>query len=220
MTAYIFCPSGAIDKEKTKIFLEKKTDICIAADSGARTAFALGIVPDVIIGDLDSIDLSDKKIENIKTIKYPEQKNETDTLLAIKYALDLGNENIAIIGGLDGRVDHTLANLSYLKYIEKRGAFGYITDGYSKISYLENSVAKIYKNYKYISIMPLSPKICATLKGFKYPLENAEIKYEEPYTISNELGENAQFGEIRILQGSALICECDDHISPTHSRKV
>jgi len=211
-TAYIFCASGVLNKEKIKIPAEKKTDIYIAADSGAKTALALNIVPDVAIGDFDSFDISDLRAENMKTITHPAQKDDTDSLLAIKYALGEGYKNIAVIGGLDGRLDHTLANLCYLKYIKKRRAFGYMTNGYNKITYLENSSLEIYKDYKYVSIIPVSRKIRGlTLSGFKYPLAGAEVNFEEPYTVSNEIAENAEHGEICISRGSALICECDDY---------
>ena len=209
--AYIFCFSRDLNKKKIDIS-GKSGDIFIAADSGIETAFALGAVLDVAIGDFDSANLADARIENIKKIIHPAQKEDTDCLLAIKYALEAGYKNIAVIGGLDGRIDHTLANLWYLKYMKKRGAVGYITNGYNKITYLENASVKIYKNYKYVSIMPISSKIRGVkLTGFKYPLQDAEVSFEEPYTVCNEIAENAKYGEICISEGSALICECDDY---------
>ncbi|MCL2813956.1 MAG: thiamine diphosphokinase [Oscillospiraceae bacterium] len=212
MTAYIFCFSRVLKKEKIKLPAPGETGvICIAADSGAETAFELGVVPEVIIGDFDSADYFGPKLENIKKIRHPPRKNDTDSLLAIKYALDLGFTDIALIGGLDARLDHTLANLRYLKYIKKRGYSGYITNGYDKITYLENSSVRIYKNYKYISVLPVSPKIRGvTLTGFKYPLEAAEVDFEEPYTVCNEIAENFEYGEISISDGEAFVCECDE----------
>lgn len=213
MTAYIFCFSRVLNKEKIKLPAPgEKGVICIAADSGAETAFSLGVVPDVIIGDFDSADYFDCGFENIKKIRHPARKNDTDSLLAIKYALDSGFLDVALIGGLEARLDHTLANLRYLKYIKKRGGYtGYITNGYNKVTYLENSSVKIYKNYKYISVLPISPKIRGVkLTGFKYPLEGAEVGFEEPYTVCNEIAENFEYGEISISDGEAFVCECDE----------
>jgi len=214
-TAYIFCPSQILNKNKINInYKSCNGDIYIAADSGIETALKFDINPDILIGDFDSIK-TDKynkyKTENIKIIKYPAIKDDTDSMLAVKHALELNYKNIVIIGGIDGRIDHTLANLSLLKYINNRGAFGSITNGYNKISYLANSSFKIYKNYKYVSIMPVSSEINGlTLEGFKYNLNNAKVMFEEPYTVCNEIADDLSYGEIFISDGEILICECDD----------
>ena len=149
--------------------------------------------------------------DDIKIIRHPVQKDDTDSMLAVKYAIEHGYKNIIIIGGLDGRIDHTLANLFCLKYIKNHGGDGCITNGYNKISYLENSRTRIYKNYKYISVVPISPEIRGVnLTGFFYSLENATVKLDEPYTVCNEIAENCEYGDIEIADGGALICECDD----------
>ena len=217
--AYIFCPSHVLNKEKIKIYKDSR-HIFIAADSGIETAVQFNITPDVLIGDFDSFDLNNVHNNNnnnnnhSKIIKYPAEKNETDFMLAVKYALENGYKNITVIGGIDGRVDHTLANLFYLKYIRNHGGCGYITNGYNKISYfssLFDSSVRIDKNYKYISVVPVSAEIRGvTLKGFKYPLNGASVKFEEPYTVCNEIADGADYGEIIIKDGDALICECDD----------
>ena len=214
--AYIFCPSFFLNKEKINIPKNindasvVQGDIFIAADSGIKTAEKLNIKPDVLIGDFDSYDIGDN-ITAVKIIKYPSIKDDTDSMLAVKYALELNYKNIIIIGGLDGRIDHTLANLSLLKYINNHGGSGCITNGYNRITYLSNSSVKIYKKYKYISIMPVSPEISGvTLNGFKYNLNGAAVRYEEPFTVCNEISDDADYGEIFISGGEALICECDD----------
>ena len=213
-TSYIFCPSRILNKEKIKIPVSKSNDdgnIYIAADSGIKTAEKLNIKPDILIGDFDSFDLAELKNNDMKIIKYPAEKNDTDLMLAVKYSIENNYKNIVIIGGLDGRIDHTLVNLFYLKYINNHGGLGYITNGYNKISYLENSSVKIYKDYKYISIIPVTPEINGlTLNGFKYNLDNATVKFEEPYTVCNEIANESEYGEITISNGCALICECDD----------
>jgi len=211
--SYIFCPSHILNKKKINIPVSDYDDgnIYIAADSGIKTAEKLNIKPDIIIGDFDSFDLSKLKDDSIKIIKHPPEKDDADLMLAIKYSLELGYKNIAIIGGLDGRIDHTLANMFYLKYIRSHGGFGYITNGYNKISYLANSSVKIRKEYKYVSILPVIPEIRGvTLKGFKYLLDNATVRFEEPYTVCNEILNESEYGEIIISDGEILICECDD----------
>jgi len=212
-SAYIFCPSDALNIKNINVSGENDVEnIYIAADSGIKTAKILNKIPDIIIGDFDSFDLNGyKNSRNTKIIKYPAEKDETDSMLAVKYALENGYKNIAVIGGLGGRIDHTLANLFLLKYIKNRGGNGYISDGYNKITYLENSKCEIYKKYKYISIIPAAEKISGvSLIGFKYPLTEASVSSEEPYTVCNEILESRNYGEIEIKYGGALICECDD----------
>ncbi|MCL2773876.1 MAG: thiamine diphosphokinase [Oscillospiraceae bacterium] len=220
-SVYIFCKSFTLNQDKIKsefTELPKKSEsIYIAADSGLETIKKFDIVPDIIIGDFDSVNPAIlsfyKNRDDIEIIKHPAQKNDTDSMLAVKYALGRGYKNIVIIGGIDGRIDHTLANLFCLKYIRNRNGNGCITNGYNKISYISNSRTRIYKNkdYKYVSIIPISPEIRGvTLSGFFYTLKNADVSLEEPYTVCNEIAEDCEYGEIEILEGDALICECGD----------
>jgi thiamine pyrophosphokinase len=223
-TAYIFCKSfelNNLNKNKIEIEIEKrnieKTSrniLYIAADSGLETAEYFNSAPDMIIGDLDSVNpellqsYEAYKSENI--IKYPAEKDDTDSMICVKYALEHGFKNIIIIGGTGGRTDHFLANLALLKYIKNRGGNGYITDGLNRVSYIANGCARVYKNYNYVSIIPVSPELHGvTLTGFLYNLNNASVKADEPYTVSNEIGIAEEYGEIKIAEGEAFICECD-----------
>ena len=222
--AYIFCKSFALNQVRIKTEFEifpgnrnSSDKIYIAADSGLETIKKFDIIPDVIIGDFDSVEPEVlnlyKNRSDIEIIKHPAQKNDTDSMLAVKYSLERGYKNILIIGGIDGRTDHTLANLFCLKYIKNHNGNGCITNGYNKISYISNSGTRIYKNknYKYISVIPVSPEIRGvTLSGFFYPLKNADARLEEPYTVCNEIAEDCEYGDIEIRDGDALICECGD----------
>ena len=213
MRAYIFCPSHFLNKAKINIEISSE-NLYIAADSGINTAIAMGITPNLLMGDFDSIDMSLLDLDiykNIKRVNHPKEKDDTDLTLAVKYSLGNGCKNIVIIGGIDGRTDHTLANLYLLKYIKNMGGTGYITNGYNRIQYMSNSAVKIKKEYKYISVIPMSSEIQGlTLRNFKYPLDNATVKMQEAYTVSNEILPDKEYGEIEILNGDILICECDD----------
>lgn len=205
-TAYIFCKSFDLNADKIKI----ESGFYIAADSGLETAEKLGIKPDIIIGDFDSVE-PELLAEYQNIIKYPAQKDDTDSMLCVKYALEHGFTDIIIIGGTGGRLDHTLANLALLRYIKNRGGTGCITDGFNRVSYIANGGARIYKNYKYVSIIPVSPELRGvTLTGFLYNLENGSVKSDEPYTVSNEItAGQGIYGDIKIAEGEAFICECD-----------
>lgn len=215
MKAYIFCPSYFLNKEKIKKEIEIAAgNLYIAADSGIDTAEVLGVALNLIIGDFDSANqslLDSDAYKNIKKLRHPPEKDDTDLMLAVKYALGRGYKYIVIIGGMDGRSDHTLANLYLLKYINGRGGTGYITNGYNRVRYVSNAVEKIKKEYKYISIIPMQPEIHGlTLRNFKYPLNGATITMQESYTVSNEILTDKEYGEVEISNGDILICECED----------
>ena len=104
-------------------------DFVIAADAGYRTCRALGIVPDLLLGDFDSMD---QPTDFAYVERVPVEKDDTDTMLAIKTALDKGCKEIYLYGGTGGkRLDHTLANLQSLLYLRRRGARGYLYDRWS-----------------------------------------------------------------------------------------
>ena len=88
-----------------------KDAMILCADSGLRHARALGISPDWVLGDFDS---SSEQPEGESVLRYPPEKDDTDTMLAVKQALSLGAEEIQIYGGLGGRFDHSIANVQTL----------------------------------------------------------------------------------------------------------
>lgn len=217
MKAYIFCPSYFLNKERLAKEIEISAEnLYIAADSGIKTADDLSIALSLVIGDFDSAEkslLNSDAYKDIEKLRHPPEKDDTDLMLAIKYALENSYKNIIIIGGMDGRTDHTIANLFLLKYIKSMGGTGYITNGYNRVRYISNSNSTecIARDYKYISILPMRPEVHGlTLRNFKYPLSNATITMLEPYTVSNEILPDKQYGEVEILDGDILICECED----------
>jgi len=205
-TAYIFCKAFDLNERKINI----GAGMYIAADSGLETAKKLGIEPAVIIGDFDSVDPA--LAAGYERLHHPAEKDDTDSMLCVKYALEHDFLDIVIIGGTGGRIDHTLANLSMLKYIANRSGTGVITDGFNKISYLSSDISngnmRVHKNYKYISIIPIGRELTGvTLTGFLYNLNDASVQSDEIYSISNEI--SGEFGDITITNGEALVCECD-----------
>ena len=111
--AVILC-AGAFTDLMTPM---EKGDCLIAADGGVRHAQRLGLTPDAILGDFDSLGYTP---ENATV--FPVEKDDTDALLAIRHALSMGFTEIHLYGGLDGkRLDHTLANLQALQFIADHG---------------------------------------------------------------------------------------------------
>lgn len=143
--------------------------------------------------------------------KYNPEKDNTDTDIALKLAIELNSSNITIIGALGKRMDHALANIHILKYALEIGIPCQIVDDNNKI-YLVKSHCNLYKNRiygKYISLIPLTSRVEGiTLKGFKYPLDNGEIEIGISLGVSNEIIEDV--ATIDLKSGILIVIESKD----------
>ena len=204
MKAFIYT-GGAINPD---LITERpaREDLRIAADSGFRNAQALGQEVDLLLGDFDSLDVSkiDRKIE---ILRVPAEKDFTDTQLAVDTALKKGATEIVIIGGLDGRLDHTLSNLAILEDLCEKQVCAVITNGFNRVRFLSSSSTLIAKSgFRYLSLLTLdrvAKGVC--IEGCHYPLKNATLKNTFQYAVSNEITENCAF--ISVRKGRLLIVE-------------
>ncbi len=186
-------------------------DLVIAADSGYRNAVALGVRPAVLLGDFDS--LGKGALPDVPEIlQLPPEKDRTDTQLAVDLALSRGAREIVIIGGLSGRLDHTVSNLSLLEGLSARGVYAILTDGQSRVRFVKNSGALIGRSgFTYLSVLAVSPVLRGvTVQGCKYPLKNETLTRDCQYAVSNEITGNCALVEIR--RGEALIVESCDRL--------
>ncbi len=190
-------------------------DLVIAADSGCENLLLFServkcIAPCVILGDMDSYGGSLKNdFPDVRFIPFPPEKDDTDTSLAVKYALSDGCKDIVIVGGLGGRLDHTLANVFLLEYIRQNGARGMITNG-KNIAYLAEKKNYFEKNSKkYVSLIPLDASIKnIVMRGFKYDIKRQELERSFFVTVSNEI--TASRALIEVGEGQALIVCSED----------
>ena len=205
MTAFIYV-GGEICPQAIEEFPTEE-DLVIAADSGYTNALALGVSPSVVLGDFDSLDQSTLP-ENVQKIEFPPQKDYTDTQLAVKYALEQKCNQIVLIGGLSGRLDHTLSNLAILEDLSDKHLHGLITDGFNRVRFLRNDsvILPKSKHFQYLSLLTADEKICGVeMDGCKYPLKNAKLRRNTQYAVSNEITGNCAF--IAIRRGGAWIVE-------------
>ena len=207
MRAFIYA-GGAV---RTEYITEhpKADDLCIAADSGYHTAKALGERMDLLLGDFDSIgDIPHDGGFEIQQV--PAEKDYTDTQLAVEIAIDRGADDIVIIGGLTGRLDHTLSTLAILEELHARGLHGYITDGQSRAHYMKSSSTLIARSaYKYLSILAADEVIKGLdIEGCKYPLKRATLRRRHQFAVSNEITGNVAF--IAVKKGGVYIIESRD----------
>ena len=183
--------------------LEKptKNDYIIAADGGYRHAQSLGITPDCILGDFDSLGFVPEGA-NV----FPVEKDDTDAMLAVRHGLRLGYEEFEIYGGMEGdRVDHTIANLQTLFYLEEQGALGWLIG--------KKQIATVIKNDRLFLPADLDGTVSVfaiggdakgvTIKGLFYEAENITLSPAFPLGVSNHcVGKKA---EISVADGTLLI---------------
>ena len=96
-------------------------DYVIACDLGYEYALKMGIRPDIMVSDFDSLD-KDEFSYDIPLLEFPVRKDDSDTMLAIKHALDKGYDHLIICCALGGRLDHTIANIQGMAYAARNGA--------------------------------------------------------------------------------------------------
>jgi thiamine pyrophosphokinase len=208
MKSYIFI-GGGVDKASLESPIQENA-LVIAADSGYDNAKALGYAErcDFIVGDFDST--KEKAFcSRAKIIRVPSEKDETDTQLAINTAIENGADELYIIGGLTGRLDHTLSNIYLLESLTNSGIYACICDGKNRVRYLkERSSLLIQKSeYKYFGLLPADREIKGvSIDGAKYPLKNAKLTRNDPsFAISNEVTEN--FAMVSTKKGGLFVIE-------------
>jgi thiamine pyrophosphokinase len=199
------CPIDPVFFQKIIDEAEKRQIIC--CDGGARHLLNMGIKPDIIIGDMDSIDSAQLKIfykQKIKILKYPANKDFTDTELALDYALSSEPLKILICCALGGRIDHTLANIFLLLKAQEKGIETFLIDEYCEAFVINKETAFANEKDKTVSLLALTPKVTGiTLSGFAYPLEKGTLKMGESRGISNVINKNR--AGIKIERGKLLV---------------
>lgn len=200
MTWHIF--AGGVLNGSDFICIESE-DRVICADRGIIHAQKLKIVPDLIIGDFDSY--KSQLPENVEILRSVPEKDDTDTMLAVKTAISRGAKKIRIYGALGGRFDHTFANIQTLKFASENGCQAEIADEGNRIMLREKGVHQFRKmDGWYFSIFSYSEELnIKSLRGVKYPLENYLMKNSFPIGVSNEF--EADSAELSIDSGTSLI---------------
>ena len=160
-------------------------DYVIFCDSGLKHLSALQVKPSLIVGDFDS---HENPHLDTETIVLPCEKDDTDTVYAMKEAIKRGFDTFLLIGVVGGRLDHTLGNISMLLYLDSHGCKGTIIDDYSEMEIISSEPAYIEDKYEFFSLLNITG--CAkgiTIQNAKYPLNDGEITCEYQYGVSNEV---------------------------------
>lgn len=181
-------------------------DIIICADAGYKLALAEDIMPDIIIGDFDSGERP--SMQSSRIIELPVMKDDTDTLSCLRYAISLGVKQITILGGIGGRLDHTIANLQLLSFALDAGKDCTLTDG-DNIATMLGSGGSIKINRREgfsLSVFSYTNEcIDTTIEGVQYPLFCAKLNNGFPLGVSNEIVAN--YANISLKEGKLLIIQ-------------
>ena len=179
-------------------------DLVLAADAGYQICRRENIVPDLLLGDFDSMD---QPADFDHVHRVPVEKDDTDTMLAVKTALEQGCDTVYIYGGTGGkRLDHTLANLQTLLYIRRRCARGYLYDDDFVWTAIENETLTVERTVEWglLSVFCLgAPASGIDEAGVQYPLAEAALSAEFPLGVSNHILEPR--ARITVRDGALLV---------------
>ena len=197
----VCCIVGAGDCSKFD-FKKQSGDIIIAADGGYNHLKKFNVIPDIVIGDFDSLGYVP---DDISVIKLPVVKDVTDMYAASEIGLDRGFEEFQIYGACGGRLDHTISNIQLAVSLTEKGKKCVINHGETKITAICNGTLDFEDTNKgYISIFSHSDKSTGvTINGLKYTLENANLTNTFSLGVSNEfIGKKAS---VSVESGTLII---------------
>lgn len=207
---------GSVDDAFVRFLLAKNQYAYrIACDRGMEFFWRQGLCPDEILGDFDSADVQIvsyfQKQEQVKLEQFPAEKDWTDTELAVRRALELAPTEIHLVGATGSRLDHVLGNLQLLQLGLEQGVPIFLLDTHNRIRLINRSLVLEKKEQygTYVSLIPYNGTVRGlTLRGMKYPLENAELHLGSTLAVSNEIA--AEQAEIRFADGMLLVVEARD----------
>lgn len=204
MKRFVIIAGGELpENEVTDIHDE---DMVICADRGYGYALKRGIKPHILIGDFDSYDLPEDAVpEDVEVLRSVPEKDDTDTLMAVRTAIDRGAKNIVIYGALGGRLDHTIANIQTLIYIHGQGCIGEIRSAVNTAMILGTGEHHLENRPGwYLSIFAVTAEtFIEELSGVKYPLSGYTMTPSFPIGVSNEITGSQAI--LKISGGLALV---------------
>jgi thiamine pyrophosphokinase len=183
-------------------------DLIIAADGGSRHSLALGVIPDILIGDFDSLEpeqLADFENKGSRVIQHPARKDFTDLELALRYACEQGLDEILVIGALGARWDQTLANLLLPAHPDLASARISLIDGLQEIRLVRPGETLFVQGQPgdTVSLIPLNENASGvSTQGLEYPLFDETLAFGATRGVSNVLIDET--AEITLRQGMLL----------------
>ena len=187
---------------------ELASSLVICADAGFERAAAEGIVPDILVGDLDSVDEKNLIVPpEVKMITANWHKDETDFELAVDTAVSEGCSSVLIAGGFGGRIDHTLGNIQNMVDFYRHGVDISMKDERNYLTVLESGSLTLSAGRDVnLSILAHSDEAEVSVTGVEWPLKHYHMTSDRPLGVSNFVtGEKA---EITVYSGTVLVMIC------------
>lgn len=207
MQRIIIFANGEIPRLENARFLLQADDYIICADGGARHALELGLTPNLVIGDMDSIDKQQwQKLKNagVSIELFPRDKNETDLELALDRAIELKPKVILIIGALGGRLDQTFGNTALLSDARLSAVDVRLDDGVEEIFFCRDHEEVQGRSGDVVSLIPWgNPVHGVQTQGLKWQLHSETLFPEKTRGISNEM--SGEVASIKIESGLLLV---------------
>lgn len=187
-------------------------DFVIAVDGGLSYCGLLQLEPDLIVGDFDSV--NDSEAEAVRALeqevperilRLPCEKDDTDTIAALKEGLKRGYRDFRLYAATGGRFDHTFANIQCLLFLKAHDATGYLVDGAGMMFAIQNESVTFRETMEgTVSLFSLEKETRGvTIEGLKYTLKDAVVTNDFPIGISNEfIGEKATI----TVEDGTLVC--------------
>ena len=212
MKAVLFAGAAITDYSFCEKYLQN-ADWIICCDGGMHHAKALGITPDYIVGDFDSVRpevLEEYRNMGISIRQFPTHKNETDMQLGMLLALELGATELVLIGGLGERFDHTLANAHLLLYLLKKGVRGILVNEKNCVELIDKEVTLYGKAGDLVSTIPLSMQVeGVTLEGLEYPLVDYDLALDDKLVAVSNVMTGTE-AKVKIRKGYLFVMQTRD----------
>ena len=208
----IIIANGDIRDDRQAASVIAGGDFIICVDGGARHLSRMGIVPDAVIGDLDSIgeeERLDLEEKGVRFHRHPPRKDDTDTALAVELAFSKGASEITFLGTTGCRLDHTLSAAFLLKRVLDAGIKGSVVDAHNTIYLIKDRIELSGAPGDILSILPVSERVTGVfLEGLEYPLENTTIPFGSSLGISNRFA--SERAVVRLREGLLLVIRSRD----------
>lgn len=177
-------------------------DYFIFCDSGLYHEEKLGVKADLAVGDFDS----HPRPDDVETVVFPSEKDDSDGYIGIKEGIKRGFGDFLILGATGGRIDHEIANIYLLDYLDCQSCTSSIIDGNTRIRIVSGKEEVIGSDVEYFSLLAVfGTARGVTIKGAKYNLDRGIIEPSFQYGISNEVKERA--ATVSVEEGRLLLVE-------------
>ncbi len=212
MRAVIFA-NGTFKKSPNIRTSLHEDDLIIAADGGAQHCLDLGLIPSIVVGDMDSISpklFNDLKSQGTQLIVYPREKDQTDLELALSHAVDLGVQEVLFFGFLGGRLDLSLANIMLLARDDWENLSLVVSDEPDTAYLMRDNDTFSLRGQPgdIVSLIPLSDQVIdVSTFGLRWSLENAILALGNTISVSNEMLDTS--AKINIGSGKLLLVHRD-----------